>query len=139
MSFDSWLLGIMALLLTGGVIHALWAGRTTVSRRIERASEPDVYWLATGFFIIVAMLFGWTWLRSVQGDESAGFHAGLYLGPHFLYLILETLRAGEFRWGNNRFPRRGRAQVYWTILLLCLIGFAFFTGSLIYDQLGTAV
>ncbi|HEX8191359.1 MAG TPA: hypothetical protein VF552_00520 [Allosphingosinicella sp.] len=45
---------------------------------------------------------------------------------------MKFLRTGEVAWGNNRFPRRGRAQPYWTILLLCFLGFVFFAWSYAY-------
>jgi hypothetical protein len=132
MSFDSWFLGLSALVLVGLAIRTLVKGESTLSRRVRRSDEPGAYWLAASFTIVVAALFAWSWARSLSGDPDR-VEPGLFFGPYCVYVILEALRAGEIRWGNNHFPRQGRALVYWTILLLTLIVAAFGIGILVYD------
>jgi cbb3-type cytochrome oxidase subunit 3 len=132
MSFDAWVLALIALFFTGLALYALVKGKT---QRENRRTDPAGYWLAVGFLVIVAALHLWMLARVLGGDESARRSAALILAPLCLYLVLKYLRAGEIVWGNNHFPRRGRAQAYWTILLLCLIGFAFFAGSFAYGEL----
>ncbi|HEX9954132.1 MAG TPA: hypothetical protein VGB48_02825 [Allosphingosinicella sp.] len=132
MSSDTWFLGVFALLLTGLALRTLLIGQVTVARRIERRVEPGAYWLAIGCNLVAAGLFLWSWTRSLSGDPEAGVQPAFLFGPYFVYLLLEGLRAGEFRWGNNHFPRQGRAGAYWTLLLLTFLIAAFFIGAAIY-------
>ena len=132
MSFDTWFLGIFALLLTGLALRALLVGQVTMARRIERRVEPGAYWLAIGCNLVAAGLFLWSWARSLSGDPEAGVQPAFLFGPYFVYLFLEGLRAGEFRSGDNHFSRHGRAGANWTILLLTFLIAAFFIGASIY-------
>ena len=131
MSFDVWLLGLIALFVTGFALYALVKGE--IQGEVRR-TDPAGYWLAVAFLVTLAGLHLWMFARALGGDERAQVSAALILAPLCLYLFVKSLRAGEIVWGNNRFPRRGRAQAFWTILLLCVVGFVFFAGSLVYRE-----
>jgi hypothetical protein len=134
MSFASWVFALCALLFAGVTLHVLVTGRASASgRRVQRGTEPAAFWLAVSFLLLstVIQLAAWRW--SETSEEPIRFTAAFFVAPFCLYLAIEALRAGEIVWGNNRFPRRGRAQVYWTILFLYLLGFAFLTAALVYQ------
>ena len=130
MSFETWMIGLIALFFGGYTLYALVKGS---AQGESRRTDPTGYWLVVALLVTIAGLHLWMLTRALGGDRSAEVGAGFILGPTCLYLVVKWLRAGEIVWGNNRFSRRERAQPYWTILFLTFVVFAFFTGAIVYQ------
>ncbi|HEY0013916.1 MAG TPA: hypothetical protein VGB79_13825 [Allosphingosinicella sp.] len=132
MSFEIWMLGLIALFFTGFSVYALVKGS---AQGESRRTDPAGYWLVVALLVTIAALHLWMLARALGGDRSAQLAPGIIFAPTCLYLVVKWLRAGEIVWGNNRFPRRGRAQPYWTILVLAFVGFVFFAGAIAYREM----
>jgi uncharacterized membrane-anchored protein len=130
MSFEIWALGFVALFFTGFTLYALVKGS---AQGESRRTNPAGYWLLIALLVTIAGLHLWM-LERALGDPRVATGPGLFFAPTCLYLVVKWLRAGEIVWGNNRFPRRERAQPYWTILFLTFVGFVFFAGALIHGE-----
>lgn len=132
MTTDTLLLALFTIFFSGLVIYAFVTGRTT---RATRREDPAGYWLAIAALAVTATLSCWLLARAVAGGRPGHFTASLFFAPYCLYLVVDWLRTGEIVFGNNRFPRRGRAQPYWTILLLGTVLFVFFAAILVHDAM----
>ena len=132
MSFEIWALGFVALFFTSFVLYALVKGS---AQGESRRTNPAGYWLVVALLVTISGLHLWMLERALGGDRTVQVSPGLIFAPSCLYLVVKWLRAGEIVWGNNRFPRRERAQPYWTILFVTFVGFVFFAGSLIYREM----
>ncbi|HZF95784.1 MAG TPA: hypothetical protein VEZ20_13040 [Allosphingosinicella sp.] len=132
MSFEIWALGFVALFFTGFTLYALVRGS---AQGESRRTDPAGYWLLIALLVTIAGLHLWALERALGGGPRVATGPGLFFAPICLYLVVKWLRAGEIVWGNNRFGRRDRAQPYWTILGITLVGFVFFAGALVYGEL----
>jgi hypothetical protein len=132
MSFEVWMLSIVSLALTGFTLAALVKGSVQGE---SRRTDPAGYWLVIALLVTVTGLHLWTLERALRDDGPVQIFAGLFFGPLCLYLVVKWLRAGEIVFGNNRFARRERAQPYWTILALTFVGFVFYAGVMVYQEM----
>jgi len=132
MSFEIWALAFVALFFTGFTLYALVKGS---AQGESRRTDPAGYWLLIALLVTVSGLHLWALARALGDSREVQIGPGLFFAPTCLYLVLKWLRACEIVWGNNRFPRRERAQPYWTILGITFVGFVFFAGALIHREL----
>jgi uncharacterized membrane protein YhdT len=130
MTFETWMLGIIVLFVGAYTLVALIRGS---AQGESRGTDPTGYWLVIALLVTITGLHLWMLTRALDGERLGHVGAGFFFAPACLYLIVKWLRAGEIVWGNNRFPRRERAQPYWTILFLTLVGFVFFAGVIVYQ------
>jgi hypothetical protein len=109
MSFEIWALGSFALFFTGFTLYALVKG---AARGESRRADPAGYWLFIALLVAIAGLHLWMLERALGGAGTVRIGPSLFFAPTCLYLVVKWFRAGEIVWGNNRFPRRERAQPY---------------------------
>lgn len=129
MGFPIWLHFVITGIFTGWIAFALVKGRLP---RVTRREDPTAYWGAMAAIVTAAALSWAVIIRAYLAGRPPALSASLLFAPYCLFLVVNCLRTGEIVFGNNRFPRRGRAQPYWTILFLCFVFFAFNTGAIVH-------
>lgn len=135
MTLETSALGFAAICLTAVALYAMATGRL---RDTTRRGDPPIYWLGLSLLVAVAALHWWMLARWLGGDETARPVSALLFAPLLFFLVVKWLRSGEIVFGNNRFPRRGRAQPYWTILLIAFVAFAFYAAIIVHHATGGA-
>lgn len=117
MLFDSWLLGLIAAAALGAAIHALATGRATspAGSRLRRSEQPARHWAFVLAILAVAGVAAWAWRRSLAPEQEDDLRVALFLGPWFLYALIDALWSGEASVPFSRDPalRAARPHVYW--------------------------
>ena len=129
MTFEIAALALVAIALTSIALYGAATGRLGDT---TRQGDPPIYWLGILLLVGVAALHWWMLTRPPSDDGTLQPGVAMLLAPLSFYLIAKWLRSGEIVFGANRFPRRGRAQPYWTILSVTLVGFVFFTATIVF-------